>query len=153
MTKSRVQLFGFTGKYALVNTDANEGAVVGVDLRWSDGSPVSEALLRAALKPVGVSAPDTTDDIDEGQYNRYFTDQRAQDAIGSILIDTDTVKFTYDPTGHTIKADAAPSFVPYFVPNGTVFIVPVNAQALWTIPIELDGDAGLEIDGALVEVN
>lgn len=44
-------------------------------------------------------------------------------------------------------------FVPYLVPDGTIFRVPANKQALWTIPIELEGDAGLEIDGALVEVN
>lgn len=63
---------------------------------------------------------------------------------------------TFDEFGRAIAADVValrPSFVPYFVPAGTVFVVPENAQALWTIPIELDGDAGLEIDGALVEVN
>lgn len=153
MKHSRLQLYGFTGKYALVNLDATEGSTVGVDLRWKDGSLVSESQLRASLKPDDSSGPDTTDELDEGQYNRYFTDQRAQDAVGGILIDSPTVSFTYDPAAHTIRADAAAAFVPYLVPDGTVFVVPINAQALWTIPIELEGDAGLEIDGALVEVN
>lgn len=63
---------------------------------------------------------------------------------------------TFDEYGRATAADVvalSPSFVPYLVPDGAVFVVPLNAQALWTIPIELEGDTGLEIDGALVEVN
>lgn len=41
-----------------------------------------------------------TDDISEGS-NLYFTDERAQDAIGTILVDSNTIDFTY--------ADATPS--------------------------------------------
>ena len=45
----------------------------------------------------------TTSNISEGS-NQYFTDERAQDAIGSILQDSSTVDFTYDDLNGTITA-------------------------------------------------
>jgi hypothetical protein len=45
-----------------------------------------------------------TDDISEGS-NLYFTDERAQDAVGSILTDSATVDFTYNDAANTITAD------------------------------------------------
>ena len=36
-----------------------------------------------------------TDDLTEGATNLYFTDERAQDAVGGVLIDTDTIDFYY----------------------------------------------------------
>ena len=47
------------------------------------------------------SVPFTTDDIVEGS-NLYFTTERAQDAIGSILTDSSTIDFTYDDIANTI---------------------------------------------------
>jgi len=46
----------------------------------------------------------TTTHISEGS-NEYFTSERAQDAVGTILTDTATVDFTYDDAGNTITAD------------------------------------------------
>ena len=37
----------------------------------------------------------TTDDVPEGSTNEYFTDQRAEDAVGSILDGTGNVPLTY----------------------------------------------------------
>lgn len=106
MKIARVQLYGFTGKYVAVDTDATDGAVVGLNLRWPDGSTVTEAQLRSVGGgQVSSAFPDTSDDVDEGQYNLYFTVKRAQDAVGGILTDTDTIDFTYDGTAHIIKAD------------------------------------------------
>lgn len=107
MKTARVQLYGITGKHVVVNTDATAGATVGSDLKWPDGSTVTEAQLRAASAPSGGSSSDisTSDDLDEGQYNIYFTQQRAQDAVGGILVDTATIDFTYDGSAHLIKAD------------------------------------------------
>jgi hypothetical protein len=104
MAKARLQLFGLTGKYATVDIDATEGAVVGKNLRWADGSLVSEAEIRAK-SATPASGSDVSDDIDEGRFNLYFTTQRAQDAVGGILADTDTIDFTYNGTTHVIKAD------------------------------------------------
>jgi hypothetical protein len=40
--------------------------------------------------------------------------------------------------------------VPYFVPLGETFIIPVNHQALFTMPIDIEGS--LEVDGYLIEI-
>lgn len=45
-----------------------------------------------------------TDDIAEGS-NLYFTNERAQDAVGTILTDSGRVDFTYNDAGNTITAD------------------------------------------------
>lgn len=45
----------------------------------------------------------TTADISEGA-NLYFTDERAQDAVGGILTDSSTVDFTYNDGAGTITA-------------------------------------------------
>jgi len=189
MRNVRVPVYGTPSKSAVIDPNATVGATVGTDLRWADGTLVKESDLRGSTAASGDSAEiNTTDDLDEGAYNQYFTDRRAITAVGEALDDTDNITFSFDPDALSITADLtdtgvvagaygdgnhvpvltidakgrvtsatvvalSPSFVPYFVPDGTVFVVPLNAQALWTIPIELDGDAGLEIDGALVEVN
>lgn len=44
-----------------------------------------------------------TDDLAEGS-NLYFTNERAQDAVGSILTDSPTITWTYDDVGNTISA-------------------------------------------------
>lgn len=46
----------------------------------------------------------STDDVTEST-NLYFTDERAQDAVGSILTDSATIEWTYDDAGNTISAD------------------------------------------------
>lgn len=46
----------------------------------------------------------TTTNIPEGT-NQYFTDERAQDAVGSILTDSTTIDFTYNDVANTISAD------------------------------------------------
>jgi hypothetical protein len=52
--------------------------------------------------------PTNTDGLSEGTSNLYFTDERAEDAIGAILTDTATVDLTYSDNGAsagTISAD------------------------------------------------
>lgn len=56
MSKVRVPLHGKPHGYATVNTDATPGAVVGVNLRWNDGSLVSEESLAAAMQ-AGAAPP------------------------------------------------------------------------------------------------
>ena len=51
---------------------------------------------------------DTTDDITEGT-NQFFTNERAQDAVGSILTDSSTIDFTYNDAGNTITASVIQS--------------------------------------------
>jgi hypothetical protein len=51
-----------------------------------------------------VASPGTTDVVTEGVTNLYFTNERAQDAIGNILTDSSTIDFTYDDSGNSISA-------------------------------------------------
>lgn len=48
---------------------------------------------------------------------------------------------------------AARSFVPTTIPAGVTYSVPANCQALFTLPIELESGASLDVAGALVEVS
>lgn len=52
----------------------------------------------------------TTSDINEGS-NLYFTDERAQDAVGTILTDTASVDLTYNDGSNTISAAVLPAGV------------------------------------------
>lgn len=45
-----------------------------------------------------------TDDIAEGITNQYFTNERAQDAVGSILTNTSEIVFSYNDPANTISA-------------------------------------------------
>lgn len=51
------------------------------------------------------SPPNTTDELPEGATNLYFTDERAQDAVGLILADTATIDLTYADGTPAISAD------------------------------------------------
>lgn len=53
----------------------------------------------------------TTDNVAEGTTRLYFTDERAQDAIGTILTDTPSVDLTYNDAGNTISAAVLPAGV------------------------------------------
>lgn len=55
-----------------------------------------------------------------------------------------------DPTRPVVSFTGG---VPYFVADGSTYSVPIGIQALWTVPIELEGTADLDVSGYLVEVN
>lgn len=55
-------------------------------------------------QPQGIPSFVTTDNITEGATNLYFTDERAQDAVGAILSDTGDVPLAYDDAGNVISA-------------------------------------------------
>lgn len=55
-------------------------------------------------------ATKTTTDLAEGT-NLYFTDERAQDAVGTILTDTASIDFVYDDVLNTITANVLPAGV------------------------------------------
>ncbi len=54
----------------------------------------------------------TTSDISEGS-NLYYTDERAQDAVGGILADTATIAFTYNDSGNVISANVIDSSITF----------------------------------------
>jgi hypothetical protein len=103
MRNVRVPLFGNVAKSVTVDADATDGATIGVNLRKPDGTLVTLDELGG-----GSTAPPndltTTDDLDEGGYNLYFTNKRAQDAVGGILVDSSSIDFTYDTAAPSITA-------------------------------------------------
>lgn len=64
----------------------------------------------------GMLADVDTDALAEGATNLYFTDERAQDAVGTILADSSSIDFTY--------TDATPEITAAVIPGG------VNHNAL-----------------------
>jgi hypothetical protein len=92
-----------------VEAGATKGAQVGVNLTDPQGNLVKWSdILNVATTPGGGSSSiTTTDDLDEGAFNLYFTDRRAQDAVGAILDNTSNITLTYDNSdpGNNIKAD------------------------------------------------
>lgn len=90
-----------------IDAAATYGAQIGVDLLMPDGSVSTVAKLQGLFGAgTGTSGgPGTTDELDEGAFNLYFTDKRAQSAVGDILENTANVTLTYDGGGNTIKAD------------------------------------------------
>lgn len=54
---------------------------------------------------------DNTDDITEGLSKLFYTDERAQDAIGSTLTDTSSIDLTYNDVANTISATVLPAGV------------------------------------------
>lgn len=94
-------------KTAVVNQAATDGAQVGVNLYGPDGSVITNAQWNALTKPSSSSSTifnGTTDDVEEGQWNLYFTPRRAQDAVGAILQNTANITLAY-VGGTSIKAD------------------------------------------------
>jgi hypothetical protein len=103
MAKTRVIVYGTTPpKSVLIDSAATVGAQIGVNLLLPDGTLAKMSDFGAT--PSAGSSIDTTDDVDEGSYHLYFTDLRAQDAVGGILVDTATIDFTYT-AGTSITAD------------------------------------------------
>ena len=70
--------------------DTGLGDLVGVDID-------------AKGRVIGIRDVDT-DDLEEGVTNLYFTDERAQDAVGTILDDTADIEFVYDDATPDITA-------------------------------------------------
>ncbi len=52
-----------------------------------------------------------SDDISEGVTNLYHTDERSQDSVGSILVDSSSIDFTYDDGTPSITAVVLPAGV------------------------------------------
>ena len=53
----------------------------------------------------GAAPPANTDGLPEGVTNLYFTNERAQDAVGLALVDTANIDFTYNDPANQITAD------------------------------------------------
>lgn len=75
---------------------------------WQE-SPASDGVISVNGQQ-GVVVLDS-DDISEGSTNLYFSDERAQDAVGTILTDSSSIDFTYNDGANTITAVVLPAGV------------------------------------------
>lgn len=102
---AKVSLFGNAAKAATVNLDATNGAQIGSNLLLPDGSLGTVESLRKLFGSTAAPASlNTTDDLEEGQWHLWFTDRRAQDAVGSILANSANITLAY-VAGTSLTAD------------------------------------------------
>lgn len=105
MGKTKVPVYGTVGKSVQINPNATDGATVGTNLFDPSGNLVRwDQILNPSAQGTGQTI-DSTDDVDEGSYNLYFTIERAQDAVGQALTNTANITFTYNDPANTISAD------------------------------------------------
>lgn len=99
------------------------------------------------MQPVGRSLDAGGDfQIITGYYD-HFAVQGAPSATGPVLADVHSI------AQELITGESdTPNGSPMLVQDGQVFVVPVNDQMLWQVPIEVVGNGGLDIQGALVEI-
>lgn len=105
-TSNRVQVqkYRVSNQPVSVDTNATQGAQIGVNLWDSSGNLITQDQWNALSSTSTSTVSGTTDDVNEGQWNLYFTIPRAQDAVGSILENSSNVTLEY--VSHTsIKAD------------------------------------------------
>lgn len=79
-----------------------EGA--NVTLTITDDTVNDEIDVTIAATGGGGGGATDTDGLPEGVTNLYFTDERAQDAVGGIFTDSATLDFTYNDTTPSITA-------------------------------------------------
>jgi hypothetical protein len=102
-----------TGDVA-VRTDLNKSFILkGTDPSvlgdWQELLTPTDAVL-SVNGQTGVVVLDS-DDISEGSTNLYFSDERAQDAVGNNLLDTASVDLSYNDTTGEISAAVLPAGV------------------------------------------
>lgn len=77
----------------------------------------------------------------------------ADTAVQEVRPGTNVTVDNTDPRRPIVSAAGGGGFVPYNIPDGQSFYVPVDQQALFTLPINLGVGSSISLDGALVEVS
>lgn len=78
---------------------------------------------------------------------------KADAAVQEVRPGTNVTVDNTDPRRPIVSAAGGGGFVPYNIPDGQSFYVPVDQQALFTLPINLGVGSSISLDGALVEVS
>jgi hypothetical protein len=99
-TNYRAPVKGAIGKTVKIPTAQTDALTASVAAAQS----AADAALAATNNATFSLSNYTTDDLAEGQWNLYFTDRRAQDAVGGILEDSANVTLRY-VAGTSIIAD------------------------------------------------
>lgn len=128
-------------------------ATTGLLVRTGAGTATSRTLTAGSGKVTitdgdGISGNPTvdlgtvsTDDLTEGTA-LFFTDERAQDAVGGILTDTASIDFTYDDVGNQISAVVLPAGVDHDSLNNFAANEHVDHTA---VSVVAGGDDGLAV--------
>lgn len=89
--------------YRVTDAGTHDFDTFGGEITFQVGDKV--AYNGSAWEKWDVQDNENTDMITEGSTNLYFTDERAQDAVGNILTSSDTIELTYDDAEDEITAD------------------------------------------------
>lgn len=164
MNKAKVQLFG-QGRSVTINPDATNGATVGSNLRWGDGSLILEAEIRNALaaQSAGISLTTAsslfvpvTREVNTsaplaggGALDSDLTLSHANSGVVAGTYESPTL--TINATGHVTSATAGSGGqTPTLVASGETFTVQANKQVLFKQTIVVEG--ALVVNGALIGV-
>lgn len=135
---------GTANQIGVANGDAAAGLPT-ISLADLANSGVGAALVkitRDAKGRVSGTQSATTDDLPAGSTNKYFPEAP-----------TDGQQYARQSGAWTVVTASGGGFVPYNIPVGQSFLVPLNQQALFTLPIDLGDGSSITLDGALVEVS
>jgi hypothetical protein len=89
-------------------------------------------------------ATKTTDDVSEGITNQYYTAERAQDDVGTILVDSASIDLTYDDVTPQITATVLPAGVDHDALNNFVANEHIDHSS---VSINTNADSGLSGGG------
>lgn len=111
------KILGTTNKITVTkeNAGANEDLKIGIGTDVFDKST------------------NTTDNITEGSTKLFFTDERAQDAVGNALIDSGSIDFTYNDALNSISAVVLPAGVNHNALSGYVANQHIDHSAVSTL--------------------
>lgn len=135
---------GTAQQISVANGNASAGLPT-ISLSDLPDSGVGAALVkitRDAKGRVSGTQSATTDDLAAGSTNKYFPEAP-----------TDGQQYARQSGAWTVVTASGGGFVPYDIPTGQSFLVPLNQQALFTLPINLGDGSSIVLDGALVEVS
>ena len=87
--------------------EVNRGSLTSVGIRWNETVDAWQFSNDGiTYQNIGSLSASTTDDLAEGVTNLYFTDERAQDALGNIILGGNNITFTYDDASNTMTFDS-----------------------------------------------
>ena len=111
-----------------------------------DDPAVAQDAATKAYVDAQILTKDNTDEITEGSSNLYYTDERAQDTIGSIISGAGNLSVTYDDGAGTIIVSEALTSDDISEGTTNLFFSDARAQAAMSVT-DSGGDGSLSLSG------